>query len=121
MCIIKRWKKINNMKYNPNSIFASIVKACSGGDGKCNWGDLVTLVNNLITYLLTLATILAVISFVYAGFLLVTSGGNSSKVSQAKSIFGAVVIGLIFAYGAWIIVHFIFAALGGDSQFSLVK
>lgn len=108
------------MKYNPNSIFASIVKAC-GDNGPCGWNELITLINDVITYLLTIATILAVVSFIYAGFLLITAGGNSSKVGQAKSIFGSVVIGLIFAYGAWIIVHFLITALGGDLNLSLVK
>ena len=110
------------MKYNPSSILASIVKVCGGAGGSgCGWSDLVALVNNLINYLLTIATILAIISFVWAGFLLITAGGDSGKVGQAKSIFMNVVLGIIFAYGAWIIVHFIFAALGGSSQFSLVK
>lgn len=106
----------------PYVVFASIVQPCGGDGGSgCGWADVISLINRIITYLLTIATILAVVSFIYAGFLLITAGGNSGKVSQAKDIFGSVVIGLVLAYGAWIIVHFIFAALGGQSQFSLLN
>jgi len=103
----------------PYFVLASIGPEWCGDN--CGWDDLITLANKVITYILTIATILAVISFMWAGFLLITAGGNESKVKQAKEIFGNVVVGLIFAYGAWIIVHFIFAALGGKSNFSLLQ
>ncbi len=86
----------------------------------CNWLKLVELVNRVISFLLYLATILAIFAFIYAGFQMMTAGGNESKVTEAKTLFFKVVVGLIFAYGAWILVYFILSALGVPSEFNLL-
>ncbi len=78
----------------------------------------MTLINRVINFLLFYSVILATISIAYAGFLMLSSGGNSSKVEEAKSIFTKVIFGFIFAFLAWVIVHFILTTLGVTGAFN---
>ena len=72
----------------------------------------MTLFDRIITLLLYTATILAVISFVYAGYLLLFSGGSEEALTSAKHIFTSVLVGIVLAYGAWIIVRFVLVSFG---------
>jgi hypothetical protein len=81
----------------------------------CNFNYAITLINNVIKFLLfTIATPLAAIAIAYAGFLLITSGGSSEKVTKAKTIATNLVIGYVIALAAWLIVHTIFTTLKVD-------
>lgn len=79
----------------------------------CGWSNLITLVDNIIHFTLYYMVIpIAAIMFAYAGFLLVTAGGEVSRRSKAKSIFTNAVIGLVIAIAAWLIVRLILSTLG---------
>jgi hypothetical protein len=71
----------------------------------CQWGHLGTLFGNLMHNLVVLTTFLAVIAFIYAGFLLLTSMGNSSKKDKAKKVFSMVLFGYLWILAAWLIVY----------------
>lgn len=104
--------------------FASVVSAgafnlivCDGPS--CNFGHLIQLAQNVITALILLASFIAVIAFIYAGFILMTSGGNESKKTQAKEIFKKVFIGYLWILAAWLIVYTITSLL--EDGFSLLE
>jgi|GEM_PF-3109721 len=101
-----------------------IIGTGNGDDAeqKCNFNDFMTLFDRIITLLLYTATILAVISFVYAGYLLLFSGGSEEALKSAKHIFTSVLVGLVLAYGAWIIVRFVLDSLGvkKDQGYTLI-
>lgn len=80
----------------------------------CGWNELMTLVNNVITFILEYMVIpIAAIMFFYAGFLMITAGGEAAGArTKAKSIFTNAVIGLIIAVAAWLIVRTILSILG---------
>ena len=75
---------------------------CNGVD--CNTCDIILLVNGLISFLVTMLSIIAVIVMVYTGFLMVTSGGDETKWTAAKGYFTNVVIGIVLVLAAWLIV-----------------
>jgi hypothetical protein len=81
---------------------------------QCDWNALMTLVNNIINFILYgMAIPVAAIMFAYAGFLLVTAGGEAASArTKAKSIFTNAVIGLILAVACWLIVKLILSILG---------
>lgn len=82
-------------------------------DSSCGFTDLMTLVNNVINAILLLAAPIAAIMFAYAGFLLVTAGGESAGAkTKAKSIFTNAVFGFIIALAAWLVVKLILTTLG---------
>ena len=82
---------------------------CDGPD--CTFSDLITLAQNVITALILISTFLAVIAFIFSGFLLLTSGGNELKKTQAKEIFRKVLIGYLWILGAWLLVYTITSLL----------
>lgn len=84
----------------------------SGTEFACGFTDLMELIDRIITLLLYVAVVLSIISFVYAGYLLLFSGGNEEALKHAKHIFMSVLVGLVLAYGAWIIVRFVLVSLG---------
>src|SRR3989344_9358991 len=85
---------------------------CDGGAADpCTFSDIVTLTQNLINNLIVLSTFLAVAAFAYAGFLLLTSGGNEPKKNQAKEVFKKVLIGYLWILGAWLLVYTITSLL----------
>jgi Type IV secretion system pilin len=81
---------------------------------KCSFNDLMTLVNNVITFILYyMAVPIAAIMFAYAGFLMVTAGGEAAGArTKAKGIFFHAVIGLIIAVAAFLIIKLILSILG---------
>lgn len=95
---------------------------CGGAGDPCEFSDLITLINNIINFLLFyLLMPLAAIMFAAAGFMIVTAGGDSGKISQAKEIFGSVLKGILIAFTAWLIVKTILLAVGFDPSYSYLK
>lgn len=66
----------------------------------------ITLSNILNTFYF-FAGAIAVVLIVYAGFMFVTSAGDSSKVTKAKNTITAAVIGLIIIMLAFVITRFV--------------
>jgi uncharacterized membrane protein YjgN (DUF898 family) len=81
---------------------------------ECGYGDLIQSIQNLINFLVYFATIIAVILFIYAGTILVFSGGNSGKKDDAKKIFWNTTIGFIIVISAWLIVATILTAFDSN-------
>ena len=84
--------------------------------GPCDFNALMTLVNTVIHFILFYMAIpIAAIMFIYAGFLLVTAGGEAAGArTKAKSIFLNTLIGLVLAVAAWLIIMTILSILGYD-------
>lgn len=78
----------------------------------CEFSSLIALATNIVNFLLfSLAMPLAAVAFAYAGFLLLTQGANEGSIKKAKDIFWYVLLGLVVAFGAWAIVHFVAGVL----------
>jgi hypothetical protein len=85
----------------------------STNKGNCDFNALMILVNNVVKFILfKLALPIAAIMFAYAGFELLTAGGDTAKMKKAKTIFINVALGLIIAAAAWLIVNTILTILG---------
>jgi len=94
----------------PSVSFSASLVPCKDN---CGWYELMTLVNNVVTFVLTrLALPIAAIMFAAAGIILLTAGGDTSKVKKAKDLFLGVAIGLVVVAAAWLIVHTISSILG---------
>jgi len=80
-------------------------------DQNCNFGHLITLVQNLITDLIILSTFFATAAFIFAGFKLLTSGGDEGSMKEAKEIFKKVGWGYLWILVAWLLVYTITSGL----------
>ncbi len=98
---------------------AGIVRPCEKGatlhsgtaEKECTFEDLVILVKRIIDYIFFFSIPLTAISFSYAGYLYLTAGGNSSKISQANGIFSKVLMGFVVMLSAWLIVKLVASQL----------
>jgi len=88
--------------------------------GECDWVDLLKLVRNVMSLLLFLSAIIAVLSFMYAGFLYLTSFGDMGKVEKAHGIFSKVIIGFLFVFLGWLIVATILKTMGVTDDFNIL-
>lgn len=77
----------------------------------CGFEQLVILAQAVITNLILLSTLLAVVAFIYAGTLLLTSGGNPSKKDEAKRVLMSVLKGYLWILVAWLLVYTITSAV----------
>ncbi len=75
---------------------------CDGPE--CQACHFLQLGQGLITWFIGIMATLAALIVAFAGFKMLTAGGNSGKVSEAKSMMTNVVIGFIILLAAWIIV-----------------
>jgi len=89
---------------------------CPGGDatycGNYEVNDFVSLAINVSKWILGMVGSLALIMFIYGGVMFLISGGGSEKISQAKKIIIAAVIGLIIVFASYLIIQFVLGSMG---------
>ena len=96
------------------NVFSSVVLAadglvqCGTGSGAsaatdCDFAAAVAMINRLINYLIMIAVPIAAVAFAYAGWLYLSSGGNTGQVEKAKEIFTDVGIGFIIVLSGWLV------------------
>lgn len=71
---------------------------------------------NIINPALGFLGVIFLLLMLYAGFLWMTSGGNSDQVDKAKRILTSAVIGTVIVLAAYAITTEVFRALGGATQ-----
>lgn len=79
----------------------------------CTFQDALTLINKVINFILVYMVVpIAAIMFAYAGFLLVTAGGEvASARTKAKEIFLNALIGLAISVACWLIIKTLLSIL----------
>ncbi len=85
---------------------------CSGPD--CNFCTFFAMVNGVIAWIISIMTLVAVFVLVFAGFRLVTSGGDPGALQKAKEMITNVLIGFVIMLAAWVIVDTIIKTLTGS-------
>jgi hypothetical protein len=111
----------------PQTIFAAILPQCGYVSGAppnqfyhpCEYCHLFQLGENIINFIVIDISIpLAAVAFAIAGFIYITAGGNSGKISRAHGIFKNVAIGLIIILASWLVVDVIMKTLVKGSQYA---
>jgi len=113
MALITKFKS-GLKRLSPRGVWATaLVPDCAreGATAWCDFNDLLTLVSKLFNYFVLLAAPLAAAIIVYGGIVMVTSGTNESKRTEAKGIIGNAVLGLIIVLAAWLVVRTIMVGL----------
>jgi hypothetical protein len=81
--------------------------------GRC---DLFRMAKNILDFILQAVTpVFAIVMFIWAGFLYVTSAGSPGKMGQAKSIFYNTFVAVGIILGAWLIANTLMNQLGISS------
>lgn len=119
-------KKINDKeKAIANSKNSQFLPACILADkldlnSAC--GDVtifVKLMLDIVNYLLSFVGGLALLFFIYGGFVLIFSSGAPDKVTQGKEILMSALLGLVVAFCGYVLVSFLGDAVGISSAYKL--
>lgn len=91
-----------------------------GGSGRmCGFADIIQLIQNVIEYIFILILPISAIVFAYAGYKLLSSRGNSTQLTAAKTAITKVITGIVVIMLAWLIVKTILVALGASEGFTM--
>ena len=95
---------------------AALVTCGNEGQDPCTFSGLFAMfagvINNILTYFVPA---LAIIGFIIAAIIMMTSGGEPGKFAQAKQAMIWIAVGVIITYSAWALVKGFITALGGSS------
>lgn len=92
------------------SIINPSTKAYTTGDYTLN--DILLIAIGASRWILGIVGSLALLMFIYGGFTFLISAGSSDKISQAKKILVAAVVGLIIVFSSYLIIQFVLSSLG---------
>ncbi len=81
----------------------------------CEISDLIFLVIRVINYLFGFAGLVAMGFIVWAGYGMVTAGGNEEKIAGAKTALSHAIIGFFLVLLAFVLIDAIVSLLGGFS------
>ena len=88
----------------------------SGLDNTLATGDPREIVGRIINMALGFLGVIAVVIIIFGGFKWMTAAGNEDKVSEAKKLLGAGVIGLVIILAAWALSIFIIDSIYGATS-----
>ena len=74
-------------------------------------GDPRTMIGNIIRVALGFLGVIAVGIILMGGFKWMTAAGNEDKVSEAKKLLGAGVVGLVIVLAAWAVSTFVIGSI----------
>lgn len=77
--------------------------------------DIPSLAGKIIKAVLGIVGAVALLMFIWGGFLWLTAAGNPDKIKQGKNTLVWATIGLVFIFSSYIIANFIINALTGGS------
>ncbi len=81
-------------------------------EGNYNLDDMVMILVRASSWILGIVGSLALLMFIYGGFMFLISAGSSEKIGKAKTILIAAVIGLAIVFGSYLIIKFFLQTLG---------
>jgi len=122
--------QFGNVRYNALAICTGLIMVlpvwaysaglvpCGGpSEEPCQTCHVVQLISNIVNWLIVILGLLAALVVIYAGILLVTSGGNTSAKEKAKSIFSNFLIGYTIVLAAWLLIDYGIKTLVDESKF----
>lgn len=89
--------------------------------GICALSELVQIAVNIIILILGISGSVALVMFVYGGFNWVFAQGRSEYVQTGKDTMKHAIIGLAIIFGAYSIINFLIAVLGGISPQATIE
>jgi len=88
--------------------------------GNYTLNDFLTMGVKVTTWILGVVGSVALLFFIYGGFVWILSGGNSELVKKGRDIITGAVIGLIIVFSSYLIVQFSLQVLGINADSPLI-
>lgn len=89
---------------------------CATSKNNCELNDFVRLAVEISKWILGITGSLALLAFIYGGFVWMLSGGSSERVQKGKQIFTGAVIGLVIVFTSYMIIGFVLVKSGFIQQ-----
>lgn len=83
--------------------------------GNCSLSDMMQIFVNISVFILGISGSVALLVFVYGGWLWITAAGHEKKLEKGKEAMAKAVIGLAIIFGAYAFINFIIAMIAGDT------
>jgi len=92
---------------------AAIVTCGNSGQNPCGIGDFFGMLGRIYDFVVkSIAAPLAIIALVIGGIMILISGGNPGLATKGKQAIMFAIIGLVLAFGSYIIIKTLLSALG---------
>lgn len=109
-------KKLLPVAYTIVALFSAVpVHAARSLRNPLGTSDPNELIANVIRTFLGVIGGIALIFFIYGGFMMLISAGSSDRIQKGRDTLMWATIGLIFIFGSYGIVEAVFQALAGES------
>lgn len=124
--MLKRIIIISSLIFSLFFVFSSIAPVIAQSDsiidnadtkyaqGNYELNDMVKIFVGSSQIILGVIGSITLLMFIYGGIMFLISGGSSEKVTKAKGILTAAAIGLIIVFASYLIIKFVFGAIGRD-------
>ena len=90
---------------------AGLVPCGNPDQTPCDFTFFIQMINDIITWIISMATVIFTISAIYGGFLYMTSGDNPGNKEKAKGILWNTILGFVIILASWLIIFTILNAL----------
>lgn len=111
----------NDPRYGVPKGYVGPLPACSFSYKGCrDINDFLTFFINLGKTLFEVIGTFAFVMFIYGGFTMILSMGNAEKVKKGQEILVAALVGIIIAFGAYLMIDFVLDALQVGAEFRAV-
>lgn len=98
-----------------NTSYAQIIpQSCA--EGSCTICEFFELIQNVVNFLIGLATSLALLAVIIGGFRYMTAGSNPELLGKAKDVFKYAGMGFALVIGGWLIINVLLTVLGRDDN-----
>ena len=87
------------------------------GSGNCSVSDMIDLAINLTRFMAGLIGSVALLFFILSGIKMLTSSGDSTKISSAKQMMVQTIIGMVVFFSAYLIVDFVRKSMLNDTVY----
>jgi uncharacterized RDD family membrane protein YckC len=103
----------------PTIVLAQGLVPCGGpSQPDCQFCHFASLIDNVLNWLVAVATLVVVIVLVVGGVMLSSSGGNVAIKDTVRRIISQVLVGFIILLVAWFVVDFLLRAFAGPAASS---
>ncbi len=82
----------------------------------CKFSDFIGTINRIINWIISMAGVIFTVSFIYGGFLYVTSAGDTGKQGKAKDVLRSTLKGFVIILVSWLIVYTILHTLAPQNS-----
>lgn len=114
---------INTGDYKfPDDYIGPLAKTPCAADGSCrDINDLLLIFIQFGNLTLGVIGTFSFVFFVYGGFVMITSFGNSERVKRGRDILIAAIVGILISFSAYALIDFMLDALSVGDEFRGIK